>query len=54
MGDSSNILEAANEARQKRTEEKASQLQLSQDLFQSFMDHSPIATYVKDEQGRYV
>ncbi|MBL1177591.1 PAS domain S-box protein [Pantanalinema sp. GBBB05] len=35
----------------KRTE---TELRASQDLFQSFMQHSPIAAFIKDEQGRYL
>ncbi|MBD2293428.1 PAS domain-containing protein [Anabaena sphaerica FACHB-251] len=29
-------------------------LQESQELFQSFMNHSPVAAFIKDESGRYV
>lgn len=32
----------------------ASDLQQSQELFQSFMDNSPIMAYIKDANGRYV
>lgn len=35
----------------KRTE---AALRESEDLFQSFMSHSPIAAYIKDESGQYV
>lgn len=35
----------------KRTE---TALQESQELFQSFMNHSPIAAFIKDESGRYL
>lgn len=35
----------------KRTE---TALQESQELFQSFMNHSPVAAFIKDESGRYV
>ncbi|MEW5859037.1 MAG: PAS domain S-box protein, partial [Cyanobacteriota bacterium] len=35
----------------KRTEEA---LRESQELFQSFMNHSPIAAFIKDEAGRYI
>ncbi|PMB51046.1 hybrid sensor histidine kinase/response regulator [Fischerella thermalis CCMEE 5201] len=35
----------------KRTE---AALQESQQLFQSFMNHSPVAAFIKDESGRYV
>ncbi len=35
----------------KRTEEA---LRESQELFQSFMNHSPISAFIKDEAGRYI
>ncbi|MFP4100494.1 PAS domain S-box protein [Coleofasciculus sp.] len=36
---------------QKQTE---AQLRESQELFQNFMDYSPIAAYIKEESGRYI
>ncbi|MEQ9669188.1 PAS domain S-box protein [Coleofasciculus sp. G2-EDA-02] len=36
---------------QKQTE---AQLRESQELFQNFMNYSPIAAYIKDESGRYI